>query len=176
MVASRLAGLAGVLAFSLLAATVTLAQPPSAVDMSGWKAFRDAGLGFEVKHPPTWRVGRTSGTLESVLMGEAAQVGKPNVRMQFFVQRDINPGGLSIDRWYADQLKRLKVSAPPPSTSTVIGGRPAMRRVITTSSGTHYDFYAALHRSDVFQISIIQPSEPLDRTFEAVISTLRFVE
>jgi len=158
--------------------TVALAQSPPAIDTSGWKTFRDATLGFEVTHPVTWGVGRTTGTLESILLGEPAQVGKETLRLQFFVQRDINPSGLSIEQWYADQLKRLKVSAPPPSMPTVLGGRRAIRREMIGAFGKHFDFYTTHNKSDIFQISIIQdsPREPLNRTAEGVIATVRFIE
>lgn len=79
---------AGLLALGI-AVTVS-AQAPPPVDTSGWKTLRNATLGFELKHPPTWRVGRSTGTLESVLLGEPAQIGKPRVSMQVLVQRDIN--------------------------------------------------------------------------------------
>jgi len=159
-------------------ATVTSAQAPPPLDTSGWKIFRDATMGFEVKAPPSWGVGRTTGTMESVLLGERALVGKPTLRLQLIVQRDINPSGLSIDQWYADQLKRLKVSTPPPSNPTVLGGRRAIRREMTGAFGKHFDFYTTLNKSDIFQVSIIQdsPQEPLDPTFDAVISTIKFVE
>ena len=169
------ARLLGVLAGTLLAASLAAAQSPG-IDTSGWKTLRDAELGFEVKHPAHWYVNRSSGTLVSVFMGEPSQAGKPTRRVTFLVQRNINPGGLSIDQWYADQMKRVKVSAPPPVKSITLAGRPAMRREITTGSGMHFDFYTSVHRSDVFQVSIIQPAEPLDPTFEAVISTLRLLE
>ena len=49
---------------ALLGAAVASAQSPSPIDTSGWTTLRDATLGFELKHPPTWRVGRSTGTLE----------------------------------------------------------------------------------------------------------------
>jgi hypothetical protein len=44
--------------------------------------------------------------------------------------------------------------------------------------GKSFDFYTTLHRSDIFQVAIGQtsPQEPLDRTYDAILSTLRFVE
>jgi hypothetical protein len=164
-----------VLSLTLLAASITAAQSPP-IDTSGWKTFRDAALGFEVKHPPHWYVNRSSGTLESVFMGESSQAGTPTRRVTFLVQRNINPSGLPIDQWYADQIKRLNISTLPPVKSTTLAGRPAMRREITKGAGTHYDFYTSVHRSDVFQVSIMQPAEPLDPTFDAVIATLRLLE
>jgi hypothetical protein len=167
------ARLGGILAVTLLAVSLATAQSP---DTSGWKTLRDAELGFEVKHPAHWYVNRSSGSLVSVFMGEPSQAGKPTRRVTFLVQRNINPSGLPIDQWYADQMKRVKVSTPPPVKSTTLAGRPAMRREITQGASTHYDFYTAVRRGDVFQVSIIQPAERLEPTFDAVISTLRLLE
>ena len=60
---SWLQSLAGVLVLGVTA-TVASAQSPPPIDTSGWTTLRDATLGFELKHPPTWRVGRSTGTLE----------------------------------------------------------------------------------------------------------------
>ena len=166
--------LAGVLVLGI--ATMATAQAPPAANTSGWKTLRDDALGFELKHPPTWRVGRSTGTLESVILGEPAAVGATRVSMQVFVQRDINPRGLSIEAWYEDQLRRLKVTTPPPATGTVISGRPTIRRQVSRPNGQQYDYYTAINASDVFQVSITQPAAPLDRTCEAVLSTIRFLE
>jgi len=167
--------LAGVVSVALLAASVAAAQ---STDTSGWKILRDDTLGFEIKHPPGWRVGRSSGSLESVLLRGPSQAGKPGASMQLMVQRDINPGGLSIERWYAEQLLRLKPSQPPPSKSVVIAGRPGIRMDAVTSLGKRYDFYTAVHRSDVFQVAIMQDSRqaPLDPTLDAMLATLRLLE
>jgi hypothetical protein len=85
--------------------------------------------------------------------------------------------GLSIERWYADQLRR-KVSEPPPTTSAVIGGRPTIRRDMSRSDGQQYDFYTGINASDVFQVSIKQPAGApgVDGTHEAVLSTITFIE
>ena len=167
--------LGGVVSVALLAASVAAAQ---STDTSGWKILRDDTLGFEIKHPPGWRVGRSSGSLESVLLRGPSQAGKPGASMQLMVQRDINPGGLSIERWYAEQLLRLKPSQPPPSKSVVIAGRPGIRMDAVTSLGKRYDFYTAVHRSDVFQVAIMQDSRqaPLDPTLDAMLATLRLLE
>jgi hypothetical protein len=140
--------------------------------------LREDTMGFAVKCPATWRVGRSTGTLESVLLSEPAPAGAPGVSMQLFVQRNVNPRGLPIEQWYADQLKRFNVTTRPPTTSTVIGGRPAIRQEMSRTLDKRYDFYTAINAADVFQVSIIQPVAParLDRTHEAVLSTITFLK
>jgi hypothetical protein len=164
-------------ALGLGTAVLASAQAPRPVDTSGWKTLRDDTMGFEVKYPATWRVGRSTGTLESLVLGMPAQAGTERVSMQLVVQRGINPRGLPIEQWYADQLTRLNVTTPPPATRTVIGGRPTIRREMTGTLSRHFDFYTAVKASDIFQVSILQPTAQvqLDPTHEAVLSTITFL-
>jgi hypothetical protein len=165
------------LSLSLLLPGLVWAQGAPAIDTSGWKPLREPALGFALKHPAAWRVGRSTGTLESVVLSEPAPDGAPRVTMQVLVQRNINPRGLSIEAWYADQLRRFKVAAPPPTVTTVIGGRPAIRRDLTRPDGRRHDFYTAVNGSDIFQVSIAQPAAARpDPTLEAVVATITFLE
>ncbi len=161
-----------------VAATVASAQSPSPIDTSGWKTYRNEAMGFEAKYPRAWHVNLASGTgPESVLLGGAAEPGKPKRTVQFWVQRRMNPRGLSIAQWYADQAQRIK-AAPHPITNTLIGGRPAVRREIVGTLGRHVAFFTALNEADIFQITIIQPSDEtrLDPTSETLLSTIKFLE
>lgn len=170
--------LAGALILSLLAVTVAAAQPAPSIDTSGWKTYRSDAMGFEVRHPPTWRVTPAKGTgPEMVILGEPSQGERRQVPVQFWVQRDINPTGLSIDDWYADQLKRFKATGPP-AASTDLAGRRALRREIMGSLGRHYDFFTTLNKSDIFQATITQPSDrlQLDPTIRAILSTIKFID
>src|SRR5262245_48473893 len=88
-------------------ALLITAEPPSAPDTSGWKTLRDERMGVELRHPAAWRVGRSTGTLESVVLSLPAQGDPSRATMQLLVQRDINPRGLPIEQWYADQLAQL---------------------------------------------------------------------
>ena len=162
---------------ALGAAVLAAAQSLPPVDTSGWKTLREAALGFQLKHPAAWNVGRSTGTLEGVVLREPARAGTPGAVIQVFVQRGINPQGMSIERWYADQLTRLRVTTPPPTSATVLGGRPAIRREMSLADGQQYDYYTAINASDVFQVSIKQPmAQPqVDRIYEAVLSTITFV-
>ena len=155
-------------------ATLAAAQAPPAVDTSGWTTLRDAVLGFELKHPPSWRASRSTGTLESVILSGSAAPGAPAVSMQLLVQRGINPRGLSIEAGYADQLQRHRVASPPPTSPAVIGGRPAIRREMSRPDGRQLDFYTAIRGTDVFQVSVPRADAALEPTLAAVLSTITF--
>jgi hypothetical protein len=72
-------------------------QPLPPIDTSGWKSYRNETMGFETKYPSAWTVGSLKGTApENVLLGGPPQVEGSNLRVQFWVQRRMNPKGLSI--------------------------------------------------------------------------------
>lgn len=160
-----------------VASTATPAPSLSDIDTSGWKNYRNEKMGFEAKYPNAWHVRPVTGTGPvSVLLNETPQVGKANLSMQFWVQRQVNPQGLSIAQWYADQLQGIK-STPPPSTHTILGGRPTIRREAVRTLGRHFDFFTALNKTDVFEVTITQPSSQaqLNQIYEAILSTVIFI-
>ncbi len=134
-------------------------------------------MGFEVEHPPTWHIRSVTGAgHETLLLNETPQVGKPNVSVQFHVQRNINPKGLSIDEWYTDQLKDLQ-SKSLLKAHAVIGGRAAIRREYEGTLGRNVGFFTTLNKTDMFTISFTQPSnlKQLDPVYEAIVATVRFI-
>ena len=167
----------GVLTFSVTT-TAALAQPLPPIDTSGWKTYRNEPMGFETKYPSTWSVGSLKGTApENVMLGGPPQVEGSNLRVQFWVQRQMNPKGLSIQQWYADQLSR-QTSRPLATTHTVIGGRPAVRMEIVGTLSRLFSYFISLNTTDVFQITIdLPPAQTrLDPTYEALLPTVRFIE
>jgi hypothetical protein len=166
-----------VLALFGVAATA-LAQSPPAIDTSGWKTLRDTELGFEVKHPPAWKITHIRGTMNSVMIGEAAQVGRDVVKSQFSVQRDRNPRGLPIEQWQTEELTKVKMVPGIRFTNTSLGGRPAILMEGTNSLGKSFMWFTTLHRSDIFNVSTMQPAEQteLDRTHAAVLATLKLLD
>jgi len=159
----------------VFATTVTPAQSPH-IDTSGWKTYRNETMGFEAKYPNAWHVRSVRGP-ESVVLDETPRVGKSNLSVQFWVQRQINPRGLSIERWYADRLQGIKAT-PPPTTRAVIGGRPTVRREVVGTLGKHFDFFTSLNKTDIFEITIEQSSSQveLDQTYESILSTVKFMD
>ena len=168
--------LAGVLALAV-ATGVACAEPPPRVDVPGWKVYRNETMGFELRYPNTWRVRLVKATgAESVMLSETPQAGKAPLAVQLWVQRNINPHGLPIRQWYADQLRKMH-AAPPPAASTSIGGRPAVRMDAALGSTRQFQFFASLNKTDVFEITVGQPSSQahLDQTYGKLISTLKFI-
>jgi hypothetical protein len=168
--------LAAVLVFSVVT-TVASAQSPPQIDIAGWKTYRNETMGFETRYPSTWHVRSVKGTgPETVLLGETPQVGKPHLAVQFWVQRQINPQGLSIEQWYAEQLRGMN-AAPPPTTNTSIGGRSTVRMEVVGALGRDFVFFTSLNKTDIFEITIMQPSSQtqLDQTYQKLLSTLRFI-
>lgn len=165
---------AAIVAFSL---TVVFAgaDARAQIDTAAWTSYRNDAMGFEVRHPPMWRVSTAQGP-EMVVLGEPREPGKPQRAVQFWVQRQMNPRGLSIEEWAADQLRRLKAPSTP-VTTTSLGGRPAIRMDSAGSLGHRFHFHAALNRADIFTITIGQPAQPaeLDATYQQMLSTLRFL-
>jgi uncharacterized C2H2 Zn-finger protein len=164
------------LCFLVFGSASAFAQPPQ-IDISGWKVYRNETMGFETRYPGTWRVRSVQGTgPETVLLSETPHVGKPQLAVQFWVQRKINPSGLPIEQWYADQLRRMN-AAPPPTTNTSIGGRSAVRMEAAGASGRQFQFFTSLNKTDIFEITVKQPSSQvqLDPTYQKLISTLRFI-
>ncbi|PYN53379.1 MAG: hypothetical protein DMD94_18810 [Candidatus Rokuibacteriota bacterium] len=162
----------------IVAVTAAPAQSVPPIDTSGWKTYRNESMGFETKYPSTWSVGALKGTApENVMLGGPPRVEGSNLRVQFWVQRQMNPNGLSIQQWYADQLSR-QTSRPLATAYPVIGGRAAVRMEMVGSLSRMFSFFVALNKTDVFQITIdLPPAQTrLDPTYEALLSTFRFIE
>jgi hypothetical protein len=168
---------AAVVMFSV-ATVIALAQAPDQGDTASWKAFRSRVMGFETRYPGTWHVRSVKGNgTETVLIDETPQSGKPHLAVRFSVQRNINPRGLPLQQWYAEQLHRMN-AAPLPTTSTSIGGRPTLRIEATGTLGRTFQFFTSLSETDIFEITMTQPAsqQQLDPTYQTLLSTVKFID
>lgn len=157
-----------------VAATVLPGQQSSSVDTSGWTPYRNATMGFELRYPTGWHLGSGSGTAgPNVSLAEPLRTGQVHHLMQFWVQRGMNPQGLSVDKWYASQFRW---SAALPVTRMNIGGRPALQMEVANGTGRHFSFFVAVNTTDIFTITLKQPPSPaqLDAIYAAVLTTIRF--
>jgi len=168
--------LAGLLVCGV-AASVASAQLPPGLDTAGWKNYRNDMMGFETSYPGAWHVRSASvAGSETVSLSETPRVGQSTRVVQFWVQRRTNPRGLSIQQWYADQLRGMKAVSLT-TTNTSIGGRPAIRMESVSANGRQFHFFSALNKTDVFEITLAQASSQteLDRIYRTLLSTVRFI-
>jgi hypothetical protein len=112
---------------------------------------------------------------ESVLISGPQQDSRERLSLQFWIQRKINARGISIEYWYADQTEAI--ASLPISTNTTLGARPAIRREVVGSLGNHFDWFASLNTTDVFEVTITQPvyQTRLNPIYDAILSTLKFI-
>jgi hypothetical protein len=167
---------------SLFAAMLPLLSPVcpavDSIDMSSWKTFRDEVMGFEVQYPPDWKMRVSEGKgIENVTLEKPAKPGTPGRSLQFSIQRKANLDNLPIQAWHKERLKQAK-APPSPVIPTTLGGRPAIIREGETKMGMFMDYYAALNKTDIFQISLTTVSigAELEPTYEAILSTVKFTE
>ena len=159
-----------------IAAPASRAQSAAGVDASEWTLYRSEKLGFEVKYPGDWHAQMPTGTgPQSVLIGGPQPGGREHLSLQFWVQRKVNGKALAIDIWFADQAEAI--ASLPLSTHTTLGSRPAIRREVVGSLGNHFDWFTSLNATDVFEVTITQPSyqKRLNPVYDAVLSTLKFI-
>lgn len=161
----------------ILAAASAAVQAAPGADLTSWNTYRNEPMGFEVMHPANWRVRRTTGTgPESVLLTEVPKAGRPNLSIQFFLQRNINPRRLSLDEWFADQLKIVK-AAPAPGAHHTIGGRPAIRMEASGAFGARSSFFVSSNPTDMLTIFTSgSGAAALDETVEQILSTIQFTK
>ncbi len=160
--------------------SVPSAQVSAQLDTTGWKSYRNERMGFEAKYPDNWHVRSVTVNrpgIESAMVDETPRVGKPHLAVQFWVQRRANPDGLPIEQWYTAQLRAMKAS-PPPTLITAIGGRTTVRMEANGTLGRTFQFFTSLNRTDIFEITMIQPSSEteLDPTYQKLLSTVRLID
>src|SRR3954471_21140224 len=110
----------------LLGCAVALAAQTQRNDTSSWNTYRNENNGFELKYPHNWHVQASSGSgPEIIILTEPASAGAPHVSLTLAVQKNQNPGKLSIAEWFAEQLKKIK-SSPAASGRAMVGSQPAV--------------------------------------------------
>jgi hypothetical protein len=146
-----------------------------AVDTSAWKTYRNDKHGFEVKYPETWGVNGGSGTGPDIIaIVKPIRSGEPNESLTLAIQKNQNPKKLSIEEWFAEQMKLMHAS-PKSSGRLTIGGQVAIFMENTSSFGMQRDTFTLLHQTDVLSLSYKRQAE-FDATFSAIVSSFRVLK
>src|SRR5882724_1188426 len=143
-------------------------------DTLKWKAYRNDAYGFEVKYPDTWHVnaGSGAGPVMVSLFGPSQDTERPSLSLA--IQPNQNPGKLSIEAWFAEQLRKMGVK-PESSGLVTIGGQAAVFMENTNSFGKQRDVFTLLNTVDVLSLSYRTKPE-YDSTYLSIISSFRLTK
>jgi hypothetical protein len=148
------------------------AQSPrraASTDTSNWKIYRSDLHGFELKYPPTWSIHEGSGTMEDVLFCKTPYADA-SAGLDFAVQRNANPNGLSIDKWVTNELQKANANGVPQMAMS-IGGEPAIR----LQERTTYEIVARWKAQGILNIFYHSSPADLQETYAAILSTFKFL-
>src|SRR5260370_9583078 len=139
-------------------------------DTSAWKTYRNEKHGFAVRYPETWGVNAGSGTgPDIIVISKPRRDGEPHVSLTLAVQKSQNPKKLSIEQWYADQMKLMNAH-PESSGNVTIGGQPAVFIENTSGVGKQRVTFTLLNQTDVLSLSYEHQTE-VDATYVAILAS-----
>lgn len=168
----------GALMFCIVTSAAS-AEPVSQLNPSHWQTYHNASMGFEVRYPDTWHV-EINARGDHVALEQVSQSTKPPVTINLYIQRNINPQGLTAHQWLDNQNKGKTPPYKYIFRESAIGGLPAMYSEHIGSFGKLFQFFVPMNKTDIFRIGIIQLPSPdmehLDPEYEAILSTLKFMD
>jgi hypothetical protein len=145
------------------------------VDTSAWKTYRNEKYGFEIKHPETWPVQALRGTgPDIIVIGYVVSQGKPVASFTLTIQKNQNPKRLSIEEYFANQLK-LANATPASWGNITIGGQPAMYMENSNSFGERHDIFTLLRETDLLSLSYTRQPE-FNATYDSMVASFRILK
>jgi hypothetical protein len=142
-------------------------------DTSSWKIYRNQKHGFELKYPEMWSVGASSGMGPDIItIGKPPRGVEPNASLTLAIQQNENPKKLSIEKWFAEQLRKLINTSPESTGHMTLGGQTAVFMDNTNSFGKERDIFTLLHETDVLSLSYKRRAE-FDATYASMLASFR---
>jgi hypothetical protein len=149
----------------------------SSTDTSGWKTYRNTGLGFQIMYPPIWQIS------EKIISLSSMSTGVFRATSSDVLFRD-NTGQQKLDifeykNWTIDEL----VSKSPyhEITNVSVGGKKAVMDASAATGGWENNIFVP--KSDIDFLAIIYTGNnlPVDRAkkvnnfYDQLLATFKFV-
>jgi hypothetical protein len=125
------------------------ANPAKSPDTSNWKVYRNEKYGFQLKYPETWAVSSSRGTPPEMIYFRGPSRGVIGEALTVAVQVNMNPHKLSIEGWFADQLRPLDTRKLETKGCSTVAKQPACFYETTDKFGKKRCVYTLLHKTDV---------------------------
>ena len=125
------------------------ANPSKSPDTSKWKLYRDEKYGFQVKYPEAWAVSSSRGTPPEIIYFRGPYRGVIGRALNVTVQLNMNPRKLSIEEWFAEQMRAVDGKKLEATGCSTVAGQPACFFEHTDKSGKERFVYTLLHKIDV---------------------------
>jgi len=133
--------------------TAQHANSAKSPDISKWKLYRNEKYGFQVKYPENWAVSSSRGTSPEIIYFRGPYRGVLGRALNVTVQLNMNPRKLSIEQWFAEQMRTLDTKKLESKLCSTVAGQPACFFEHTNESGKERFVYTLLRNTDVLSFN-----------------------
>lgn len=129
------------------------ADPSRSPDTSKWKLYRNEKYGFQVRYPETWAVSSSRGGSPEIIYFRGPYRGVIGRALSVAVQPNMNPHKLTIEEWFAEQMRALNGKKLEATGCSTVAKQPACFFEHADKSGKERFVYTLLHQTDVLSFN-----------------------